>query len=84
MLPYSLWLSEPHFVYVEIAHTCGVRNLVIDIEHGIFPLDALDRFLAFTKSKGCVFLAKVAGPQARGHYSSAGLCADGVIIPHIP
>ncbi len=58
MLPYSLWLSEPHFVYVEIAHTCGVRNLVIDIEHGIFPLDALDRFLAFTKSKGCVFWQK--------------------------
>ncbi|MYN13936.1 host specificity protein [Pusillimonas sp. TS35] len=83
MLPYSLWLSEPHFVYVEIAHTCGVRNLVIDIEHGIFPLDALDRFLAFTKSKGMRVLAKVAGPQPEAIQQALDCGADGVIIPHI-
>ena len=29
MLPYSLWMSEPQFAYVEIAHACGVRRLVL-------------------------------------------------------
>lgn len=83
MLPYSLWMSEPQFAYVEIAHACGVRRLVIDIEHGIFPLADLDRFLAFTKAKGMQVLAKVAGPQAEAIQQALDCGADGVIIPHI-
>ena len=42
MPTYSLWMSEPQFAYVEIAHPCGIRRLVIDIEHGLFPLGELD------------------------------------------
>ena len=80
---YSLWLSEPQFSYVEIAHTCGFRRLVIDIEHGLFPLLDLDKFLAFIKAKGMHVLAKVAGPQPEAIQQALDCGADGVIIPHI-
>lgn len=83
MLPYSLWMSEPQIMYVEIAHALGVRRLVIDIEHGIFPLGELDRFLAFTKAKGMRVLAKVTGPQPEAIQQALDCGADGVIIPHI-
>ena len=80
---YSLWMSEPQFAHVEVAHACGVRRLVIDIEHGIFPLHELDRFLAFTKVRGMHVLAKVAGPNAEAIQQAIDCGADGVIIPHI-
>jgi 4-hydroxy-2-oxoheptanedioate aldolase len=83
MLPYSLWMSEPQFAYVEIAHACGVRRLVIDIEHGLFPLADLDRFLAFCQAKGMHVLAKVAGPQPEAIQQALDCGAHGVIIPHI-
>lgn len=83
MLPYSLWLSEPQFCYAEIAHAAGVRRLVIDIEHGLFPLQDLDRFLAFTRAKGMRVLAKVVGPHAEAIQQALDCGADGVIIPHI-
>ena len=83
MLPYSLWMSEPQFAYVEIAHACGVRRLMIDIEHGIFPLAELDRFLAFTRALGMHVLAKVAGPQPEAVQQALDCGADGVVIPHI-
>lgn len=80
---YSLWLSEPNFYYAEIAYACGVRRLVLDIEHGLFPLQDLDRFLAFTRAKGIHVLAKVAGPHAEAIQQAIDCGADGVIIPHI-
>ncbi len=80
---YSIWLSEPQFAYAEIAYACGVRRLVIDIEHGIFPLAELDRFLAFTKAKGMQVLAKVAGPTAEAIQQALDCGADGVVVPHI-
>lgn len=83
MPTYSLWMSEPQFAYVEIAHTCGIRRLVIDIEHGLFPLGELDKFLAFTKAKGMHVLAKVAGPQPEAIQQALDCGSDGVIIPHI-
>lgn len=80
---YSIWMSEPQFAHVEVAYACGVRRLVIDIEHGVFPLHELDRFLAFTKVRGMHVLAKVAGPNAEAIQQAIDCGADGVIIPHI-
>lgn len=79
----SVWVSEPHFSYVEIAHACGVRRLVLDIEHGVFPLHAMDQFIAFCKAKGMQVLSKVAGPYAEAIQQAIDCGSDGVIVPHI-
>lgn len=83
MTKYSVWVSEPQFSYIEIAHACGVRRLVLDIEHGIFPLHAMDQFIAFAKAKDMNVLAKVAGPHAEAVQQAIDCGADGVIIPHV-
>jgi len=80
---FSVWVSEPQFSYIEIAHACGVRRLVLDIEHGIFPLHAMDQFIAFAKAKGMSVLSKVAGPHAEAIQQAIDCGSDGVIIPHI-
>ena len=80
---FSIWVSEPQFSYIEIAHACGVRRLVLDIEHGIFPLHALDQFIAFAKAKGMNVLSKVAGPHAEAIQQAIDCGSDGVIVPHI-
>lgn len=80
---YSVWVSEPQFSYIEIAHACGVRRLVLDIEHGVFPLHAMDQFIAFAKAKGMAVLSKVAGPHAEAIQQAIDCGSDGVIVPHI-
>ncbi len=83
MTLYSLWLSEPSIYYAEIAYACGVRRLVLDIEHGVFPLRETDNFLAYTRARGMHTLAKVAGPHAEAIQQALDCGADGVIIPHV-
>lgn len=79
----ALWMSHPHFSYVEMAHLSGFRTLVIDVEHGTFDLADLDRFLAFTKAKGISVLAKVLAPTTEAIQQVLDFGADGVVIPHL-
>lgn len=80
---YSLWLSEPNVIYAEVALACGVKRLVLDMEHGIFPIQALFGFLAFTRASQMTVWIKVAGATAEAIQQAIDLGADGVIIPHI-
>lgn len=81
--PFSLWLSEPNCMYAEVAFACGVKRLVLDLEHGIFPMEALFAFLAFTRASQARVLIKVAGATPEAIQQAIDLGADGVIIPHI-
>lgn len=80
---YSLWLTTPDFMVAEVAAACGVKRLVLDLEHGIFPVDQLFGFMAFTRARGLAVLAKVAGATAEAIQQAIDLGVDGVIIPHI-
>jgi 4-hydroxy-2-oxoheptanedioate aldolase len=80
---YSLWLSEPNVIYAEVALACGARRLVLDMEHGIFPIESLFAFLAFTRASQMTVWIKVAGATPESIQQAIDLGADGVIIPHI-
>jgi len=82
-IPYSLWLSEPNAMHAEVAFACGVKRLVLDMEHGIFPVHQLFAFLAFTRASQASVLIKVAGATPESIQQAIDLGADGVIIPHI-
>jgi 4-hydroxy-2-oxoheptanedioate aldolase len=79
----AVWLSTPHQAMIEIAHDIGYRHVVLDIEHGLFDLEALDRIIALGKALGMTMHAKVLGPEAIPIQQALDMGADSVIIPHI-
>ncbi len=79
----AFWLTQPTFPHVEIAHDFGFRAVVLDIEHGTFNLDDLDRLIPFCKALGMKVYAKVLGPQAEAIQQALDFGADAVVIPHI-
>jgi 4-hydroxy-2-oxoheptanedioate aldolase len=80
---YSMWLTEPNIMYAEVVIACGVKRFVLDIEHGIFPIQALFNFLAFSRAHKVSVLAKVAGATTEAVQQAIDLGVDGIIIPHI-
>jgi 4-hydroxy-2-oxoheptanedioate aldolase len=68
---------------VEIARDLGYRRFVLDLEHGLFELDATDKLVALIKAFGLEVYAKVQGPEAIPIQQALDMGCDGVIIPHI-
>ena len=79
----AIWLSTPHTAMVEIARDLGFRRVVLDIEHGVFDLDRLDRLVPFARALGMEVHAKILGPEAIPIQQALDLGCDSVIIPHI-
>lgn len=79
----ALWMSQPHFGYLEIARSCGVKSLVLELEHGTFDLSTLDQFLAFAKALGLPVITKIIAPNHESIQQALDFGSDGVIVPHI-
>lgn len=79
----AFWLTQPSFPHVEIAREAGFRAVVLDIEHGSFNLDDLDRIIPFCRALGLFVYAKVLGPQTEPIQQALDFGADAVVIPHI-
>lgn len=79
----ALWMSQPHFGYLEIARACGVKSLVLELEHGTFDLSTLDQFLAFTRALGMPVITKIIAPNAESIQQALDFGSDGVVVPHI-
>lgn len=79
----ALWMSQPHYGYLEIARTCGIKSLVIELEHGTFDLATLDQFLAFTRAQGIPALTKIIAPNTESIQQALDFGAEGVIVPHL-
>jgi len=80
---FAVWLSSPNVVAAEIARQLGYGAAVLDIEHGSFDIDALDRFIPFVKSIGLDVMAKVLGPERVPIQQALDFGADAVVIPHV-
>lgn len=79
----AVWLSGSNVPAAEIAARIGYTAAVLDIEHGSFDLDTLDRFIPVLKGLGLEVLAKVLGPERGPIQQALDFGADAVIIPHI-
>ncbi len=79
----ALWMSQPHFSYLEIAKSCGFTTMVLELEHGTFDLATLDQFLAMTKALGIKTLTKILAPDAASIQQALDFGSDGVIVPHV-
>lgn len=80
---YMVWLSTPHQAMMEIARDMGFGHVVLDIEHGLFDLEATDRIIALGKALGMKMHAKVLGPETIPIQQALDMGCDSVIIPHI-
>lgn len=80
---YMVWLSTPHQAMMEIASDMGFGHVVLDIEHGLFDLEATDRIIALGKALGMKIHAKVLGPETIPIQQALDMGCDSVIIPHI-
>ncbi|WP_075215950.1 HpcH/HpaI aldolase family protein [Mongoliimonas terrestris] len=79
----AFWMTQPTIPHIEIAWDFGFRRVVLDIEHGTFDLDALDRVIPFCRALGMTVYAKVLGPQTETIQQALDFGADTVVIPHI-
>jgi len=79
----GLWVSQPHFGFLEIAKLMGISSIVVELEHGTFDLGTLDQFLAVTRALGVRTLAKVIAPTTEAIQQALDFGADAVIIPHL-
>ncbi|MGO4723114.1 MULTISPECIES: HpcH/HpaI aldolase family protein [unclassified Inquilinus] len=79
----AVWLSTPHQAMLEIAHDVGYRRVVLDVEHGLFDLDATDKLVALARALGMAIFVKVLGPETIPIQQALDMGCDGVIIPHI-
>lgn len=79
----AVWLSGPNIAAGEMAAAIGYTSAVLDIEHGGFDLEALDRFIPVLKGLGLEVLAKVLGPERGPIQQALDFGADAVVIPHI-
>lgn len=79
----AIWMSQPHFGFLEISKNSGFSNIVIELEHGTFDLSSLDHFLALARALGVRTIAKVIAPTTEAIQQALDFGADGVVIPHL-
>lgn len=79
----GVWLSGPNVAAAEITARIGYTVVVLDIEHGSFDLDTLERFIPTLKGLGLEVMAKVLGPERGPIQQALDFGADAVVIPHI-
>ena len=79
----SIWLTEPSAAAVEMGSLAGYDTVVLDIEHGLFDLGALDWIIPLIRAKGMRVIAKVLGPERGPIQQALDFGADAVAIPHI-
>jgi len=79
----GVWLTEPSTATVEMAKLAGYTTVVLDVEHGLFDLAALDWLIPQIRSMGMEAIVKVLGPERSPIQQALDFGADGVAIPHI-
>lgn len=79
----AIWLTEPSAAAVEMGALAGYDTVVLDIEHGLFDLRALDWIIPLIRAKRMRVIAKVLGPERGPIQQALDFGADAVAIPHI-
>lgn len=79
----AFWLETASQAACEIAALVGYDILVLDLEHGVLPLDAADRLIPYCRHLGLAVYSRVAAGERVAIQHALDSGADGVIIPQI-
>lgn len=79
----GFWFTDASIPTAEIVAKLGFDFVVLDVEHGMFDLAVMERFIPVLKGMGLDVYAKVLGPSREPIQQALDFGSDGVIIPHI-
>lgn len=79
----GFWFTDASVPLAEIVAKLEFDFVVLDVEHGMFDLAILERFVPVLKGMGLDVFAKVLGPERGPIQQTLDFGCDGVIIPHI-
>lgn len=79
----GVWLSTANIAMVEIARDIGVKTLLLDLEHGIFPPDATEALVGLALAAGMRPLIKIAAPEPRFAMEGLDRGAAGIVVPQV-
>lgn len=79
----GFWLTDASIPTAEIVAKLGFDFVVLDVEHGMFDLTVLERFIPVLKGMDLDVYAKVLGPTREPIQQTLDFGCDGVIIPHV-
>jgi 4-hydroxy-2-oxoheptanedioate aldolase len=80
---HAVWFATPNIALLELISHKEIKDIVIDIEHGVFDLSTINSFILTAKSMGITVHAKVLSAEMTPIQQMLDLGADSVIIPHI-
>ena len=79
----AFWLIAESQVTCEIAAKCGYDIVLLDLEHGVLDVKAIDRLTPFCQGIGLTVFARVASADRVPIQHALDCGADGVILPQI-
>jgi 4-hydroxy-2-oxoheptanedioate aldolase len=83
MTTLGFWLTDASAPAADIGAALSFDFVVLDVEHGMFDLATLERFVPLLKNLGLEVFAKVLGPERGPIQQTLDFGCDGVIIPHV-
>ncbi|MFJ9590753.1 HpcH/HpaI aldolase family protein [Streptomyces acidicola] len=83
MAKVGFWLTDASAPAAEIAAELGFEFVVLDVEHGMFDLATLERYVPLLTGLGFEVFAKVLGPGREPIQQALDFGCHGVIIPHV-
>jgi 2-dehydro-3-deoxyglucarate aldolase/4-hydroxy-2-oxoheptanedioate aldolase len=79
----AFWLETASEVACEIAAIVGYHCVILDMEHGVIPVDAADRLIAHARRLGLSVYSRVEASERVPIQRALDSGADGVILPQI-
>ena len=77
------WMMTPSTVALELARNHRFHGVCLDLEHGAFGRESVDRLILLARSLGLKSFARVAAPTRIDIQQVLDSGGDGVILPHI-
>lgn len=77
------WSIVPSPIVVEIIGYAGLDFTILDMEHGLFPVDALDACLRACETGGVAGLVRVPGMNHSATQWALDLGAHGIVVPQV-
>jgi 2-dehydro-3-deoxyglucarate aldolase len=82
-LPVGFWLMTANLHVCEISKEVGYDIVVLDLEHGTWNPESVDRAIALGKAVGLTVYARVGGAERVPIQAALDAGADAVIVPQI-
>ena len=79
----GIWSLIPSPILAEVIGQAGMDFQILDREHGVYDLPALENSIRSCEAAGCAPLVRMAGPQAADIQLTLDIGAHGILVPQL-